>query len=61
MEKLATPTSSRLGAFVAERHPLALAEALDAFVAVDGDRVFTPTLLVERESVGPPPTAKRKR
>jgi DNA-binding LacI/PurR family transcriptional regulator len=29
--------------------------------AVDGDRVFTPTLLVERESVGPPPAAKRKR
>jgi len=29
--------------------------------AVYGDRVFTPTLLVERESVGPPPAAKRKR
>jgi hypothetical protein len=39
MEKLATPTGMRLGAFVAERHPLVLAEALDAFVAIDGDRV----------------------
>jgi 2-oxoisovalerate dehydrogenase E1 component len=39
MEKLATMTATRLGAFVAERHPLALAEALDAFVAIDGDRV----------------------
>jgi len=39
MEKLATLTGMRLGAFVAERHPLALAEAFDAFVAVDGDRV----------------------
>ena len=29
----------RLGAFVAERHPLALVEALDAFAAVDGERV----------------------
>src|SRR5690349_11588153 len=27
----------RLGAFVAERHPLAIAEALDAYAAVDGD------------------------
>src|SRR5437762_10566939 len=39
MEKLTTPTGTRLGAFVAERHPLVLAEALDAFVAIDGDRV----------------------
>jgi len=29
--------------------------------AVESERVFTPTLLVERESVGPPPVAKRKR
>src|SRR5437763_15262544 len=39
MEKLATLTRMRLGAFVAERHPLALADALDAFVAVGGERV----------------------
>src|SRR5436190_23105549 len=39
MEKLATLTRMRLGAFVAERHPLALAEALDAFVAVDAERM----------------------
>src|SRR5580765_2570525 len=39
MEKLAALTGTRLGAFVVERHPLALAEALDAFAAVDGDRV----------------------
>jgi len=32
-------TATRLGAFVVERHPLALVEALDAFAAVDGERV----------------------
>ena len=34
LEKL-TGLASRFGAFVAERHPFALADALDAFEAVD--------------------------
>src|SRR2546422_7379533 len=33
-----TGIASRLGAFVAERHPLALADALEAFEAVAGAR-----------------------
>jgi len=38
LEKL-TGLASRFGAFVVERHPLALAEALEAFEAVTGGRV----------------------
>src|SRR5712691_4863207 len=34
-----TGIASRFGAFVAERHPFALADAVDAFEAVAGGRV----------------------
>src|SRR5688500_20218348 len=44
MEKL---TAMRLGAFVAERHPLALAEELDAFTAVARDRALEDEAAIE--------------
>jgi 2-oxoisovalerate dehydrogenase E1 component len=42
-----TLTAMRLGAFVAERHPLALADALDAFAAVAGERALADEATIE--------------
>ena len=44
MEKL---TAMRLGAFVAERHPLALADAIDAFTAAAGDSALADEAAIE--------------
>ncbi|PYR41155.1 MAG: hypothetical protein DMF93_09180, partial [Acidobacteria bacterium] len=46
LERL-TAVASRLGAFVAERHPLALADAIDAFEQAAGERALRDEASIE--------------
>src|SRR5207237_145829 len=46
LERL-TAVASRLGAFVAERHPLALADAIDAFEQAAGERALRDEAAIE--------------
>src|SRR5256885_16018515 len=46
LERL-TGIASRLGAFVAERHPLALADAIDAFEQAAGERALRDEAAIE--------------
>src|SRR5437762_2424996 len=51
LERL-TAVASRLGAFVAERHPLALADAIDAFEQAAGERALRDEASIEYGGAG---------